>query len=215
MSDILYVNRACLCCLIVLTICMTGCVQNPKPPLNIYGLSIQDTETGLVWARNVNEGEKAIAEYKGVIFPQYQGTNTNYSLPYTDAQALLGLLNKEKYGGYDDWRLPALHEVKRLYDMAKDFDGRQQYRYSTLGFVGACGYYWTSTPNAHDNMQQIGTCPWYKLNGPVADVWPVRGAEVKLPYTKRVMATAIAPAQGTQSIKKTKQVRPLAIPVTE
>lgn len=195
--------------LIVALLSAGGCVYAPAFPLQAEGVTMRDTETGLVWAKNVNAGEQRVAIYKPVVKPQLRGINpSTYSLTYEEGQEMLEVMNEKRYGGHSDWRFPTTKEFRRLYDMAQDFDGRLQYEFGTLGFEGACGYFWTSTRSKYwtsddQRMVHIGTCPWNVLQGQssMADVWPVSGPVVDLPYEKR--ATSKAQGNVGQVIKRT------------
>ncbi|MBF0563636.1 MAG: DUF1566 domain-containing protein [Nitrospirae bacterium] len=58
-------------------------------------LTVKDNTTGLIWTRNANLAR---------------------GLTWTAASNYINQLNKQKYGGYNDWRFPTVHEFVTLVD---------------------------------------------------------------------------------------------------
>jgi hypothetical protein len=67
------------------------------------GLTVHDNVTGLTWQRSPN------TDGDGVL-------TTQDKLTLTQAQALPVKLNTEKFGGFNDWRLPSIKELYSLFD---------------------------------------------------------------------------------------------------
>ena len=68
--------------------------------------TIKDTFTGLVWQES------------------YAYVDTGNNISWYDAQEYINALNKQKLGGYEDWRLPGRLEIQSLYEIAKQFKSR-------------------------------------------------------------------------------------------
>jgi len=80
--------------------------QHPQPPasyaLSADGLTVQDQVTGLTWQRSPD------TDGNGVL-------NRADKLTFAQAKALPAKLNAEKFGGFDDWRLPTIKELYSLF----------------------------------------------------------------------------------------------------
>ena len=68
--------------------------------------TISDACTGLMWQES------------------YAYVETGNNISWYDAQDYISKLNREKLGGYDDWRLPDRLEIQSLYEIAKPFQSR-------------------------------------------------------------------------------------------
>ncbi len=68
--------------------------------------TISDSRTGLMWQES------------------YAYVETGNNISWYDAQEYIGKLNREKLGGYEDWRLPDRLEIQSLYEIAKPFQSR-------------------------------------------------------------------------------------------
>ncbi|MBI3353871.1 MAG: DUF1566 domain-containing protein [Nitrospirae bacterium] len=60
-------------------------------------MTVTDKEAGLMWTRDANIAEKCMNWY--------------------DALKFIKQLNKQKYAGYNDWRLPTKEELQTLVAM--------------------------------------------------------------------------------------------------
>lgn len=75
----------------------------PAYQLSSDGLTVNDTNTGLIWQRSPDtNGDSSITMAD--------------KLTWTQAQAHPATLNAAKYGGYSDWRLPTIKEQYSLMD---------------------------------------------------------------------------------------------------
>ncbi len=74
---------------------------------------------GMVHLYQLQEGDgaKLVVDYAADLIWQ-QGGSQNV-MTYRDAEAHVRQLNAEKYGGYDDWRLPTLEEAMSLMESEK------------------------------------------------------------------------------------------------
>jgi len=84
--------------------------------------AIRDASSGLTWDR------REVAE----------------RLTFEQAEQHIAKLNAEKFGGFDNWRLPTLPELETLRDLT-----RHEPAIDTEAFPNChSAYYWTSTPAA-------------------------------------------------------------------
>lgn len=137
-------------------------------------LTATDKSTGLVWTRDANIAKKGMT--------------------WKDAFKFIEKLNKQKYAGYSDWRLPAIGELKTLVDYAKKpgnfIKGSEINLHKVLNKVGfknvQAGWYWSSSTYASGTV--LGTVrgwvvdTWaghviYDHRGYIVYVWPVRAGQ--------------------------------------
>lgn len=102
--------------------------------------SVTDSETGLVWQ-------------KGDSFHDLKkGVNWYDALLYVERK------NAEKYAGHDDWRLPTLKELNRLWVASGEIKSKDE---ETLGlphgFAGGGSYYvWSGDERGLDHAWYFG-----------------------------------------------------------
>ena len=131
-------------------------------------LTATDKKTGLMWTKDANIAKKTLTWKKTFKF--------------------IEKLNKQKYAGYGDWRLPKIEELETLLDYAKkqgykgyplkmDCEGCPSELFNKIGFKNVQAWrYWSSTEwvvgMASGDVFGLGT-------GDMADscVWPVRGGK--------------------------------------
>jgi hypothetical protein len=131
-------------------------------------MTVKDKGTGLVWTRN------------GAIY--------NYCT-WSTASDIIKTLNEEKYGGYNNWRLPSKKELLKMIDFAYSVVGHPERAqpYIILNQIGfsnvACGMYWSNdTVYTRTRKIQIGNNKTkalrdYKVwqadmcNGEIVKVW--------------------------------------------
>ena len=108
------------------------------------GLAILDGATGLLWQQSGSPNDMTFAE----------------------AQKYIEELNRQKFAGYNDWRLPTLEEAMSLMEPVQNrglyidakFDGNQQWIWTSdmhsagrawyVYFVfGSCGHYFIDDDN--------------------------------------------------------------------
>lgn len=128
--------------------------------------TVTDKRTGLAWTRDANMGQR---DWNGVF-------------------ELVKMLNKKKYAGFNDWRLPSKEEVETLTSYARGSgynsasDARRPYRlFNKMGFHNVQnGHYWSSSTNVTDIEYAwlLGMNNGYVENLSKqfpSYVWPVRG----------------------------------------
>lgn len=99
--------------------------------------TVKDKRTGLVWTRDANLGQ----------------------WDWNGAFELVKELNRKKYAGFKDWRLPSKEELETLATYAAkglgyngNSDTRRPYQlFNQMGFYDVqANYYWSSTTYAYD-----------------------------------------------------------------
>ena len=131
-------------------------------------LTATDKVTGLMWTKDGNIAEKKLA--------------------WKEAFKLIEKLNKQKYAGYSDWRLPTKEELETLVAYAKSRGYRGYNRdinklFNKIGFKDVQAFlYWSSSTYAC-----ITTSAWFVNMGDgrvdcyfktaAYYVWPVRAGQ--------------------------------------
>ena len=131
--------------------------------------TVKDKRTGLVWTRDANLGR----------------------WDWNGAFELVKELNRKKYAGFKDWRLPSKEELETLATYAAkglgyngNSDTRRPYQlFNQMGFYDVqANYYWSSSSYADDaygawfvSMYDDYVNVYLKASG--FYVWPVRGGQ--------------------------------------
>ncbi len=113
--------------------------------------TVLDTRTGLMW-------QKADS-YHDV----KKGMNWYEALEYVDGK------NAQKFGGYDDWRLPTLDELKQIWDPQRSVASKDGERIGLPRVFASGGsyYLWTGTERNLNNA-------WYFGLGQREDYWNLK-----------------------------------------
>jgi len=77
-----------------------------------YGQDAQFTHTTPVYTLS-SDGNTVKDEITGLTWQQSHDSKTLY---WTEAQKMINKLNRKKYGGFDDWRLPTIKELYSLWN---------------------------------------------------------------------------------------------------
>jgi len=99
----------------------------PEPRFILQEKTVLDLLTGLVWSRDANINE----------FP----------VTWPEAFAAVSALNRDRYAGFDDWRLPNRSEMRSLMSYQAKKPALQDGHPFINPFLG---WYWTSTSAAID-----------------------------------------------------------------
>lgn len=197
--------------LMMIGVLLAGCaaVTPPKLPLLESQDTITDTESGLIWARNVNQ----IGNYSS---PDSINKIEACSSGLTSPETCLQYLNNMKFAGYNCWRLPTRPEFERLIDMSKDYQQVTSHKGAAtpvfyiitqkyIGFRGVQGYFFVSDGSTgrkdvedyifFDSLREA-FIPYTKKGG-YADVWPVCGPSNTPKYLYR-----FSPSSGSADVKQ-------------
>ncbi len=135
-----YLQGFFLGCLLVLsgiTPAIAGTPSEDQRFLDNGDQTITDTKTGLMWRKNDSY------------------LDTGHWLNWQEGFEFIHSLNAEGDGGYTDWRMPTLEELKTLYEKEK-INSKQIGREMVIhmdpifGREGA-GAHWSSNPNGNFN----------------------------------------------------------------
>jgi hypothetical protein len=145
--------------------------QEPaKPRFHSTDLTVTDTKTGLVWVKNANLAERQFS----------------WAGAFSDLDVIV---NKERYAGFRDWRMPTKDELMSLVQVAhsQGYDGSTPDRSIAAGLASA-GFqnvqddaYWSSTENRY-NANEASAVSMKDGKAAFADkdvyynLWPVRSA---------------------------------------
>ncbi len=125
---------------------------------------VEDTATGLVW--EVKSAERGL-HHKGNLYSWYAPNESGRAAGVPDGGRCGGnidcdsyayalALNRNKYCGYADWRLPTLDEIVTIVEQDKESTGVWINR--DYFPEGLRSWYWTATPN-----EQHPEYAWYLL----------------------------------------------------
>jgi len=143
---------------------------------------VQDTSTGLIWPRSANP--------------------LGYPLPWVEALAAVAELNRARFLGGDDWRMPNRVELRSLIDHAERQPALPAGHPFRDVFLGWC---WTSTTKAGQsayawNVHLEGGRLFFSRKDEFRLLWPVRGESRVLPRTGQTScfdaAGAVIPCAG-------------------
>ncbi|OGR35436.1 MAG: hypothetical protein A2051_12035 [Desulfovibrionales bacterium GWA2_65_9] len=126
---------------------------------------VQDVETGLVWTRTANP--------------------LGFPLSWPDALDAVTRLNRERFLGHGDWRLPNRRELRSLIDPGAKQPALPPGHPFRDVFLG---WYWTSSTKAGQtayawNVHLEGGRMFYSRKDEFRLLWPVRGESAVLPQT--------------------------------
>ena len=134
------------------------------PPIRfaVRGATVVDHLTGLAWTREVNIG--------------------GFPCTWMEAFAQVAALNRDRYGGHADWRLPNRNELRSLVSYQAKNPALPEGHPFTQVFLG---WYWSSTTAAISpayawSMHLEGGRMFYGRKDQAALFWPVRGAGLGL-----------------------------------
>jgi hypothetical protein len=137
----------------------------PAPRFALEGETVRDALTGLQWSRSAN-------------LP-------GFSLTWPEALADVARLNRERFAGFADWRLPNRRELRSLVDHGTSRPALPEAHPFSEVFLG---WYWTSTTSALApayawRVHFEGGRMFYGAKNDEGLLWPVRGASAVLPRT--------------------------------
>jgi hypothetical protein len=130
--------------------------------------TVVETRTQLMWTRNANIPVRAMM--------------------YPDAQKHIEKLNRERYAGYNDWRIPTREDFEGLVFFGKKAGWGYGLAHHIADYLTSCGfdsvqpgYYWTSTPAEAATNRLFVANTWNGIIRPLEQsnyyhLWPVRNA---------------------------------------
>ncbi|MEA1922676.1 MAG: DUF1566 domain-containing protein, partial [Pseudomonadota bacterium] len=119
---------------------------------------VRDNVTGLIWEvkqagngtgnySNPHDADNTYSWYDSN--PATNGGDTGRQGDGTDTEDFINALNTENYGGYNDWRLPAIKELSRITDLNQTLPSPST---ATDFFpLTTLSYYWSSTTYSSNN----------------------------------------------------------------
>ncbi|MGD9948839.1 MAG: DUF1566 domain-containing protein [Desulfobulbus sp.] len=133
-------------------------IRWPAPRFQQQGEVVVDLLTGLTWTREVNIG--------------------TFPCTWPEAFAQIAELNEQRYGGYDDWRLPNRNELRSVLSYQEKNPALPTGHPFTNIFLG---WYWSSTTAAINPayawaLQLEGARMFYGRKDQAYLFWPVRGS---------------------------------------
>jgi hypothetical protein len=137
----------------------------PSPRFEARGQVVHDRLTGITWSRDANPG--------------------GFPVTWGEAFDLMVRLNRARYLGHDDWRLPNRRELRSLVCHQTRRPALPEQHPFTNVF---CGWYWTSTtaeisPAHAWYVDMDGGRMFYGGKDQSFLAWPLRGASSVLPVT--------------------------------
>jgi len=131
--------------------------------------TVVDTRAQLMWTRNGNLSVKPMIQ--------------------RDALKFIEQLNRERFAGYNDWRMPTREDFERLFYWAKKDGWGHGFEHYIADYLDTCGFfnllsghYWTSTADESKADHFFVANTWNGITRPLEQanyyhVWPVRGAQ--------------------------------------
>lgn len=131
--------------------------------------TVVETRTQLMWARHANIPVKPMR--------------------YPDAQKLVDTFNRERYAGYNDWRIPTREDFDELLFFGKKAGWGSGLGHFIADYLATCGFenvqsgnYWTSTPADAATNRLFVANTWNGVIRPLEQsnyyhLWPVRSAQ--------------------------------------
>ncbi len=108
-------------------------INPPSYTLMGGGTMVRDNVTGLIWENKTTDGSIHDADKR-------------YS--WHDARnVFISQLNASKFGGYDDWRLPSMEELRSIMDYGQEQRINAEYFPNTRSefYWSSSSYYWSSS----------------------------------------------------------------------
>jgi hypothetical protein len=130
--------------------------------------TVVETRTQLMWTRNAGLPVKP--------------------MKYQDAQGFVDKLNRERYAGYNDWRIPTREDFEGLVYWGRKAGWGYELGHFIADYLSACGFdnvqpgnYWTSTPDETGTNRLLVANTWNGIFRPLEQtnyyhLWPVRTA---------------------------------------
>jgi hypothetical protein len=109
-------------------------------------------------------------------------------MKHSDAEKLIQKINQERYGGYNDWRIPTREDFENLVSYGKQDGWGTTFAHFIADYLATCGFtriqsgnYWTSTATEEDRTWYFVANTWNGIVRPLAGanyyyLWPVRTA---------------------------------------
>ena len=130
--------------------------------------TVVETRTKLMWTRNANISVKPMTQ--------------------KDAAKMIQKLNRDRYAGYNDWRMPTHEDFEGLVFFGKQAGWGATFGHFIADYLATCGFtqiqagnYWTTTAAEGDGERFFVANTWNGNIRPLAGtsyyyLWPVRTA---------------------------------------
>jgi hypothetical protein len=135
---------------------------NPMSYTKLDGM-VKDNVTGLIWeaktnmdgVQNYNDPHDADNTYTWYDSnPATNGGYAGYPGDGTDTEDFINALNSAHLGGYSDWRLPTIKELRSIVNLDIPYPGPT---INTTFFLNTVpSFYWSSTTYAHETYYAWG-----------------------------------------------------------
>lgn len=115
-----------------------------------------DDDTKLMWeVKNKNNINTWYVWHESYIKKASSEVREHLDEQVKDCTSYVERMNEERYGGFDDWRLPSLEELKSL-----SAEAENDLFIKTPLLRNSCGAYWSATPTQVVDVYRVPGMDW-------------------------------------------------------